>query len=116
MFGAISVKMILSGFIPLRRPRSTKSLERNEKVWGADGSSCPGPREERNVDTLEHQSSHLKIGRYDQKNNQRWNDQNNVGQHVEYFIRNTAAIPGRETDEDANQGPQPAAYHAYEER
>ena len=53
MFGAISLKMILSGFIPLRRARSTKSLERNEKVWARMARAAQGQAKKSNKYALE---------------------------------------------------------------
>ncbi|GAH18319.1 unnamed protein product [marine sediment metagenome] len=42
IFGAISVKIIFSGFIPLILAKSTKSLERNEKVWALMALAAQG--------------------------------------------------------------------------
>jgi hypothetical protein len=103
MLGAISVKMILKKLRPLIRDKSTKSRVRSENVWARPGPGRPGPGRASDKDAFGQDTAHFEIGGDDQQNSQRGDDEDDVGQHVEQFVDDTAAISGSEPDDHADQ-------------
>ena len=57
----------------------------------------------------------FKIGRHNQQHRKGGNDQDNVGEDVEDFIHQAAAIAGGETHQDADEGSHAAAENADQE-
>ena len=91
--------IIFNDLIPVILAEINKISGTQGESLGPDGSRRPGPGRKPDKETLRNYTPDLQIGRNNEKYRQRWNDQDDIRECIEYFIHYPAAITGYETDQ-----------------
>ena len=109
MFGAISVKTILTGALAAQ-PRQVDKIARPQREGlRADGPGCPGPGGQPDEKRFDEYTSYFYIGGNDHQQRQDRDGEDDIGENIENFIHNTTPVTGGKPDHHPQESCQPAA-------